>query len=33
MIKGVLKDEFPMVHPGEWLSMLRDPEKQKDLIV
>ena len=27
MIKSVLKDDFPMVHPGEWLSMLREPEK------
>ncbi|CAK70615.1 unnamed protein product (macronuclear) [Paramecium tetraurelia] len=31
MVKNILKDEFPFVHPGEWLQLMRDPENAKDV--
>lgn len=31
MVKGILKDEFPFVHPGEWLALVKEPEKPKEL--
>lgn len=34
MVKAIItRDEFPLMNPGEWLALFRDPEKQKDLQV
>ncbi|CAD8054671.1 unnamed protein product [Paramecium primaurelia] len=33
MIKNILKDEFPFVNPGEWLQLIKDPEKPKDVLI
>lgn len=30
MIKSILKDEFPFINPGEWLVLIKDPEKNKE---
>lgn len=27
MVKGISKDEYPFIHPGEWLALFRDTEK------
>jgi tubulin monoglycylase TTLL3/8 len=30
-VKGILKDEFPFINPGEWLLLMKEPEKPKEL--
>lgn len=32
IVKGILRDEFPFVNPGEWLALIKEPEKPKELL-
>ncbi|CAD8096838.1 unnamed protein product [Paramecium sonneborni] len=31
MVKNILRDEYPFVHSGEWLQLIKEPEKPKEL--
>ncbi|CAK59037.1 unnamed protein product (macronuclear) [Paramecium tetraurelia] len=33
MVKSILKDEFPFIHPGEWIVLLKDPEKPREILI
>lgn len=33
MIKSILKDEYPFIHPGEWIVLLKDPEKPREILI
>ncbi|CAD8066522.1 unnamed protein product [Paramecium primaurelia] len=33
MVKSILRDEFPFIHPGEWIVLLKDPEKPREILI
>ncbi|CAK89533.1 unnamed protein product (macronuclear) [Paramecium tetraurelia] len=33
MVKSILKDEYPFIHPGEWIVLLKDPEKPREILI